>query len=97
MVAEFINIVESTLALSYEYLLLETFSCTTLWLYIQSLGERPPWETNKICQLLFGKFLRYNELSWKMYKRASPISSCGLSEENAYHCMTTADPLGCKL
>ena len=44
-----------------------------------------PWEANKICQLLFGNSPRYNELSWKMSKRASPMCSCGLSEENAYH------------
>ena len=33
-----------------------------------------PWEANKICQLLFGNSPRYNELSWKMYKRASPVN-----------------------
>ena len=42
MVAESINNAESTLALSYEYLLLETFFCTTFWLYNLSLDKRPP-------------------------------------------------------
>ena len=58
------------------------------------------WEANKVCQLLFGNSPTYNEPPWKMYKGASPMCSCELSEENAYHlppCMTTTDTLTCKL
>ena len=78
--------------------LVQPYGCT-----VDPLVNGHPWEANKLCQFLSVNSPLHNEISWELYNRASPMCSCGLFEENAYHFFLSCSlhdicrPIGCKI